>query len=117
MVIPAVPAPNDRTIRTPIDLTLKPDWSFDTKRRIFTSEKGEKFSPFADLPPRSRIVYKTADLARAKAVTLNVHERALRRYMQLILPAGESPVRLLPAVRSWPPIEEASSGPVVSLPG
>lgn len=117
MVIPAVPAPKDGSIRTPIDFTLKPDWSFDTKRRVFTSVKGEKFSPFADLPAASRIVYKTPGLARASVSTLNEHERALRRHMQLILPKGESPVQFLRAVRAWPPVHEASAGPEVSLPG
>ena len=116
MVIPAVPAPKDGSIRAPVDFTLKPDWSFETKRRIFMSAKGDKFSPFADLPAGSKIVYKAPGLARADVSKLNEHERALRRYMQLILPAGESAARLLPLVRSWPPVEEAGAGPEVSLP-
>jgi hypothetical protein len=116
-MIPAVPSPKDGSIRTPIDFTLKPDWSFDTKRRTFTSEKGEKFSPFHDLPAGSKVVYKAPGLARADASTLNEHERALRRYMQLILPAGKSAARFLPTVRAWPPVEEASAGPEVSLAG
>ena len=117
MVIPAVPSPKDGSIRRPVDFTLKPGWSFDTKHRIFKSEKGEKFSPFDDLPAGSKIVYKTPGLARADASTLNKHERALRRYMQLILPAGVSAPRFLPKVRAWPPVKEAGAGPDVSLPG
>lgn len=116
-MIPAVPSPKDGRIRTPVDFTLKPDWSFDTKHRTFRSAKGAGFSPFADLPAGSKIVYKAPGLARADPSTLNEHERALRRYMQLILPAGESAARFLPAVRAWPPVEEASAGPDVSLPG
>jgi hypothetical protein len=116
VVIPAVPAPKDGSVRTPVDFTLKPDWSFDTKHRTFTSEKGEKFSPFDDLPAGSKIVYKAPGLARAGASTLNEHERAMRRYMQLILPAGESAARFLQTVRSWAPVEKASAGPQVSLP-
>jgi hypothetical protein len=116
VVIPAVPSPKDGSIRTPLDFTLKREWSFDPKHRIFTSAKGEKFSPFADLPAGSKIVYKAPGLARADPSTLNEHERALGRYMQLILPAGESAARFLPMVRSWAPVEEANAGPQVSLP-
>ena len=115
-MIPAVPSPKDGSIRTPLDFTLKPDWSFDTKRRTFRSAKGETFSPFAGLPPGSRIVYKAPGLARADPSTLNEHEQALRRYMQLILPPGESLAPFLPRVRTWPPVQEAHAGPDVSLP-
>lgn len=117
MVIPAVPPPKDGSIRTPLDFTLKSGWSFDPKRRIFTSPKGETFSPFRDLPAGSKIVYKTPGLARSDPSKLNEHERALQRYMQLILPAGVSAARLLPAVRAWPSVESAGTGPEVSLPG
>ena len=117
MTIPAVPLPKDGSIRTPLDFTLKPDWSFDPKRRTFRSAKGKTFSPFDDLPKGSRIVYKVPGLARADASTLNQHERALRRAMQLILPPGESAAGLLSKVRAWPPVQEARAGPEVSLPG
>jgi hypothetical protein len=111
-----VPAPNDGSIRTPVDFTLKPDWLFDTKRRTFVSESGERFSPLGDVPQGSRIVYKVPTLARADGSTLNEHERALRRYMQLILPKGTSPARYLRTVRAWPSVEEAHVSPEVSLP-
>lgn len=117
MVIPAVPPPKNGSIRTPLDFTLKRDWSFDTKHRTFTSSRGKTFSPFDDLPVGSKIVYKVPGLARADASTLNEPERALRRYMQLILPAGESAARFLRMVRAWSPVEEANAGPEVSLPG
>lgn len=117
MVIPAVPAPKDGSVRRPIDVTLKRGWSFDAKRRRFISAKGETFSPFADLPKGSRIVYKAAHLARAAVSTLSAHEIALLRYMQVILPTAEPVARYLAAVRAWPPIERAEAGPDVSLPG
>ena len=116
MTIPAVPSPKDGSIRTPLDFTLKAEWTFDTKKRTFRSAKGETFSPFADLPSGSTIVYKAPDLARSDPSKLNEHERALRRYMQLILPAGVSPSRLVAVVRKWPPVDDAHAGPEVSLP-
>ena len=104
------------SIRTPVDFTLKPDWSFDTKRRTFVSESGEKFSPLGYVPQGSRIVYKVPTLARADGSTLNENERALRRYMQLILPKGTSPATYLRTVRAWPSVEEAHLSSQVSLP-
>jgi hypothetical protein len=116
VVIPAVPAPQDGSVRKPIDLTLKPGWSFDEKRRRFVSAKGETFSPFADLPKGSRIVYKTPHLARVPPSTLSPPERSLLRYMQVILPAAEPTGRYVASVRAWPPVEHAEAGPDVSLP-
>ena len=116
-MIPAVPAPTDGSVRTPIDVTLKRGWSFDAKRRRFVSAKGETFSPFADLPKGSRIVYKAPHLARAAGSTLTAHEVALLRYMQVILPNAEPVARYISAVRAWPPVEQAQAGPDVSLPG
>lgn len=95
---------------------LKSGWSFDTRRRIFKSERGETFSPLGDLPDGSRIVYKVPALARADARKLDKHERALRRYMQLVLQAGEQPATYLRTVTAWPPVEEAHVAPQVSLP-
>ena len=92
-------------------------WSFDTRRRVFKSDGGETFSPLGGLPKGSRIVYKIPNLARTDAMKLNEHERALRRYMQLVLPAGEQPTKSLRRVKAWPPVEEAHVAPQVSLPG
>lgn len=100
----------------PLDFKLKSGWHFHTKRRAFESDSGEKFLPRGDLPGGSRIVYKVPNLARADASRLNEHERDLRRYMQVILPEGESPAGYLRSVRAWPPVEEAHVGPEVSLP-
>lgn len=116
MTIPAVPVPGDGSVRTPIDVKLKPGWRFDTTRHRFESDSGEEFSPRGALPRGSRIVYKVPRLGGADPSTLNEHERELRRHMQVILPHGESPAKYLRAVRSWPPVEEANAGPEVSLP-
>ena len=110
-----VPLPKD-SVRTPIDVKLKSNWSFEPKRRIFKSAAGETFSPRSELPKRTKIVYKVSTLAGAEPSTLNEHERELRRYIQVILPRGESPARYLRAVRAWPPVEAAHVGPEVSLP-
>jgi hypothetical protein len=117
VTIPAVPLPQDGSIRPTIDFMLKAGWSFDTRRRIFKSERGETFSSLGDLPKGSRIAYKVPSLARTDAKKLDVHERALRRYMQLVLPAGDQPATYLRTVRAWLPVEEAHVTPQVSLPG
>lgn len=116
MTIPAVGLPKDGSIRTPIDVKLKSNWRFDTTRRIFESDAGEKFSPRGKLPTGSKIVYKMPIVARAEVSGLNAHERELRRYMQVILPGGETPAEYLPVIRAWPSVEEAHTGPEVSLP-
>ena len=116
VTIPAVPVPKDGSIRTPIDFTLKRDWRFDPKRRIFESDTAEKFSAGSDLPEGSKIVYKLPDLARADPSKLSKPERDLRRYMQVILPPGESPEKYVRVVRRWTPVEEAHVAPDVSLP-
>jgi hypothetical protein len=98
-------------------LKLKAGWAFDTSRRSFESDRGEKFSPRGDLPKNSKIVYKVPSLAQAAESDLNEHEMDLRRYMQVILPAGVSPAEYVGAVRSWPCVAEAHAAPEVSLPG
>ena len=103
-------------MRAPLDVKLKSGWHFHTKRRAFESDAGETFSPRGDLPKGSRIVYKVPDLAKADAAKLNQHERDLRRYLQVVLPKGESPAEYLRAVRAWPPVEVVHVGPEVSLP-
>jgi hypothetical protein len=116
VTIPAVPLPNDGSVLPSIDFTLKAGWSFDTRRHIFKSERGETFSPLGDLSKGSKIAYKVPSLARADARKLNKHERALRHYMQLVLPTGEQPAAYLRTVKAWPPVEEAHVTPQVSLP-
>ena len=115
-MIPAVPLPADSKVRTPIDLKLKSNWRFDTSRRVFESASGDKFDPRGELPKNSKIVYKIPSLVAANVAELSKHERDLRRYMQVILPAGESPAGYIDAVRAWPSVAEVQVAPEVSLP-
>ncbi len=115
-MIPAVPVPKNSGVKTPVELKLKTGWRFDTRRHVFESDSGEKFSPRDDLPKNSRIVYKVPHLVEADESKLSKHERDLRRYMQVILPAGESPAEYVATVRAWPCVAEAHVAPEVSLP-
>lgn len=115
-MIPAVPLPANSRIRRPVDLKLRPGWRFDQDRRIFISEAGERVTPGAELPKRSRVVPTVPSLASADEATLSPAERDLRRYIQVILPPGEPPGRYVDAVRAWPCVEEANVAPEVSLP-
>jgi hypothetical protein len=114
-MMPAVPPPGG-LVRTPIDLTLKPAWRYDSRRHRFVARSGDTFTP-AGLPTGTKIVYKTPGLIRKDQARLSAAERDLIRYMQVILPAGESASEHLGAVRAWPPVEDASLGPEISLPG
>ena len=116
-MIPAVPVPKNCGVKTPVEVKLKTGWRFAASRRMFESDSGEKFSPRADLPKNSRIVYKVPNLGEADEAKLSKHERDLRRYIQVILPAGESPAEYVAAVRAWPCVAEAHVAPEVSLPG
>ena len=115
MTVPAVPPPTGASRRF-IAVTLKPDWRFDARRRVFTSARGEAFSPLARLPEGSRIAWTVPRLARADVSTLSDEERELRRRMQIVLPDGASPARHVRRVRGWPCVAEAHAGPQVSLP-
>ncbi len=115
-MIPAVPLPANSHIRRPVDLKLKPGWRFDPDRRVFVSESGERVTPSADLPKRSRVVPTVPSLASADEATLSSAERDLRRYIQVILPPGEPPHRYVEAIRAWPCVEQANVAPEVSLP-
>ena len=114
--MPAVPLPGKSSVRTPLDFKLKSGWRYLPKGAVFETDSGERFSVDGDLPAGSRIVYKVPHLARANAAKLNEQERDLRRYMQLILPQGESPAKYLGTVQDWPCVEEAHVAPEVSLP-
>lgn len=113
-MMPSVPLPAG--IRTPIDFKLKPKWRFDRKRRVFVSPSGETFKPHAVLPKKSRIVHKAPGLAEADEAHLSKDEKNLRRHMQLILPADQSPADYLAEVRGWPAVAEADVAPDVALP-
>ena len=115
MSVPEVPQPPG--VRTPIDVTLKAAWSYDPDTRTFTSSSGATFALRGLLPKGTKVVHKTPTLARRDPSTLSAAEQDLRRYLQVILPVGESPATYVARVRAWPPVEDAQPGPSVSLPG
>jgi hypothetical protein len=115
-MMPAVPLPPGSKVRTPVELKLKPDWRFDPSRRVFVSGSGKEFAPGGELPKRSRIVYKVPGLVGADVTRLSKDEKDLQRYMQVILPAGESPAAYVDVVRAWPSVAQAHVAPEVSLP-
>jgi hypothetical protein len=115
-MIPAVPLPENSKIRTAIDLKLKPKWRYEPSRRVFVSDTGETFEPRGDVPKNSKIVYKVPSLVGADAAKLTKHERDLLRYIQVILPIGESPAEYVTVICGWPCVAEAHVGPEVSLP-
>ncbi|MEK6284680.1 MAG: hypothetical protein AABO57_02960 [Acidobacteriota bacterium] len=115
-MIPPVTLPSDSKIRIPVDLKLKTGWRLDRSRRVFESDSGEKFTPRGDLPKNSRIVYKVPTLAGADPSKLSKHERELQRYVQVILPPGESPADYVDVIRKWPCVAEAHIAPEISLP-
>jgi hypothetical protein len=115
-MIPGVSLPKNSRIRTPVALKLKPRWQFDSRRRIFRSESGEKFTPRGDLPKNTKIVYKVPSLTSTSEAKLSKYEKDLRRYMQVILPAGKSPADYVDIIRTWPSVAEAHVEPEVSLP-
>ena len=114
--MPAVPAPKSAAISVPVELKLKRNYKYDSRKRVFESGSGTSFDPYRDLPKDTRIVYKVPALAAADEAGLSKPEKDLRRYMQVILPPGVSPQDFVDIVRAWPGVEEASVGPDVSLP-
>jgi len=114
-MMPAVPLPRNSRIRIPVDVKLKRHWSYVPERRVFVSESGETCAR-RDLPRKTRIVYKVPALARANEAKLSKPEKDLRRYLQVILPAGESAADYVRIIRAWPSVEEAHVAPDVSLP-
>jgi hypothetical protein len=115
-MIPAVPLPQNSEIRTPVEVKLKAEWRYETSARAFVSDAGERFKPGKDLPKGSRIVYKVPSLAQSERSKLSEDERNLQLYLQIILPAGESPADYVAAIRRWPPVADARLPPEISLP-
>lgn len=103
-------------IAVPIEIKLKPGWTYHARRRRFESDAGKSCNPFADLPKGCRIVYKVPELLRQDPSRLSEPERDLIRYLQIILPPEASAADHVDKVRSWPCIQQADVGPIVSLP-
>lgn len=116
-MMPATPLPRDSGIKIPVEVKLKPDWRYDSKQHAFVSRSGERFKPSDDLPKKTLLVYKVPLLAKADPSKLTKHERELVQYMQVILPKGESPADYVETIRSWPSVDQAFTGPDISLPG
>lgn len=103
-------------IPIPIEIKLKPGWTYHTRQRRFESNAGESCNPFADLPKGCKIVYKVPELLRQDPSRLSEPEQDLILYLQIILPPKESAADYVNKVRSWPCIQQADVGPTVSLP-
>ena len=116
-MMPAVPVPKNSGIRSPVEVKLKPNWRYDTSRRTFVSDDGDEFLPGTDVPKGTKLVYKIPGLADIDDKKLSTDEKDLKRYMQVILPAGESPKQYVDIVRSWDSVEDAQVAPEISLPG
>src|SRR4249919_391545 len=98
-MMPAVPLPQNAGIKFPVEVKLKPKYRYDPRRRVFESESGKRFNPSGDLPRNTKIVYKVPALAEADPARLSKPEKDLRRYMQVILPDGESPADYIKTIR------------------
>ena len=101
-MIPAVRLPRSAKVKIPVEVKLKPNWHYDPSRRVFKSDSGQEFSPVADLPKKTKIVYQIPSLVKANENRLSRDERDLRRYVQVILPGEESPGDYLDIIRAWP---------------
>jgi hypothetical protein len=115
-MMPSVPPPQGAKIRVPVEVKLKRTYRYDPTRRVFRSESGKLFAPAADLPKATLIVYKVPSLAAADPAKLSKSERDLRRYVQVILPEGESAADYIDVIRAWPSVEDAWLAPQISLP-
>jgi len=116
-MMPAVPVPRSAGIKVPVEIKLKPQYRYNVGKRVFESDKGERFRPDGALPKGTRIVYKVPALAEAEPRKLTAAERDLQRYMQVILPEGVAAADYLETIRAWPCVEDAWVAPEVSLPG
>ena len=117
-MMPAVPVPAERrNRRSGGGETQAWQYRYDlAQARSSNRSPAKRFNPFADLPKNTRIVYKVPALAKADPAKLSKSERDLRRYMQVILPKGESPADYIEAIRAWPSVEDAWVAPEISLP-
>jgi len=115
-MMPTVPPPQNAGIRVPVEVKLRRRYRYDPEKRVFESESGARFKPSGDLPKNTRIVNKAPALAAADPAGLSKSERDLQRYVQVILPEGESPADYLQIIRAWPSVEEVWLAPEISLP-
>jgi hypothetical protein len=115
-MMPAVPPPKSAAIRVPVELKLKRNYKYDSRKRVFVSGSGTSFDPHRDLPKDTRIVYKVPALAAADESGLSQPEKETSALHAGDPAEGVSPQDSVEMVRGWPSVEEASVGPDVSLP-
>ncbi len=97
-------------------IRIKEGWRFDEEQNLFVSAE-QSIDVKADLPPRSRVEYRTPQLAEANRSSLSADEADLLRYFSVILPSGSRPSDYFKLVKKWPCVEKAELPPEVSLPG
>ncbi len=115
-MFPAVPLPDDVPVKRPIELTLKPGWRYDSRRRAFVGAKGNSFSPRGDLPLRTKIAYQVPDVIGKDPAKLSKPERDLQRYLHVVLPSEAKPEDYVAVVSKWPCVSAANIAPEISLP-
>ena len=119
-MIPAVRIPASAKLPTPVEIKLKAGWQFDAAQRAFVSARGERFTLRGALPPRSKVLHTTPDLAAAMQsgkARLTAAEKNLVRHLQVILPPSRARAKIVEAIRQWPCVENAALQPEMSLPG
>jgi hypothetical protein len=102
-------------VRPSLSLRLRPGWRL-VGPDGFADPTGARLDVAADLPAGAALVPTVPALATADPERLSAPERALVRHVQLVLPAGADPAKLLPVVRRWAAVEDAHLPPRVSLP-
>jgi hypothetical protein len=103
------------SVRPSLSLRLRPGWRLAGPGE-FADASGAPLHVAADLPRGAELVPTVPALAAADPKRLSAPERELARHVQLILPAGADPAKLLPAVKRWASVEDVRLPPDVSLP-
>jgi len=116
-MMPAATVPPTAGVRLPVEVKLKARYRYDPQKRVLESDAGAQFKPSADLPKNTRIVSKVPSLDHADSAGLSKAEKDLQRYIQVILPEGESAADYVDVIRSWPGVEQVWVAPQPSLPG
>lgn len=103
-------------VRPHLVLKLKLGWALDEARSLFVSDNGEELNPQEKLPQGCQILHMAPSLARKASRRLSEAERDLVRYVQVVLPKGQSASTCLRRIRKLPCVEEGRLPPKISLP-
>ncbi len=95
-------------------IRIKEGWRFDEKGNLFVCGQ-RRIDVKADLPPASRVEYRTPQLAGARRSALSPHEADLLRYFNVILPSGSDPSDYLKIARKWQCVDKAELPPKAGL--